>query len=113
MANATILVVDDDREIVKLVALCLKRDGYRVLLAYDGQQAIELARRCQPDLMLLDVLLPCMDGLQVCRVLRAESADDYVTKPLSMRELLARIRAVLRRTMRTRVSGPLEMALTA
>jgi len=86
--------------------------------------------------MLLDVLLPCMDGLEVCRVLRAEShvpiilltscatdedkltgltlgADDYVTKPFSMRELLARIRAVLRRKMRTRVSGPLEMALTA
>jgi DNA-binding response OmpR family regulator len=136
MANATILVVDDDKEIVTMIALCLKKDGYRVLPAYDGQQAVELARQCQPDLIVLDLMLPQIDGLEVCRILRAESqvpiimlsgrsadkdklagldlgADDYVTKPFRLGELIARIRAVLRRTMRTGASGPLEMALTA
>jgi len=135
MAKATILVVDGDQEIVKLIALYLKKDGYRILPAYDGRKAIELARRCQPDLILVDVLLPYIDGLEVCRVLRAEShvpvimlascatgkdkvaglalgADDYVTMPFCLRELLARIQAALRRTM-VRVPDPLEIALTA
>ena len=121
MADARILVVDDDKKIVELVALYLKKDSYHVLAAYDGQQAIELARRTQPDLIVLDLMLPQVDGMDVCRILRAESkvpiimltgrstdddklqgldlgADDYVTKPFNPRELLARIRAVLRRT---------------
>jgi DNA-binding response OmpR family regulator len=115
-----ILVVDDDRKTVDLVRLYLEKDGYHVLCAYDGQQALELARARRPDLLVLDVMLPRLDGLDLCRILRAESelpvilltartteddkllgldlgADDYVTKPFSPRELLARIRAVLRR----------------
>jgi DNA-binding response OmpR family regulator len=115
-----ILVVDDDRKTVDLVRLYLEKDGYHVLLAYDGQTALELARHKRPDLLVLDVMLPKLDGLDLCRVLRAEThlpiilltartteedkligldlgADDYITKPFSPRELLARIRAVLRR----------------
>jgi DNA-binding response OmpR family regulator len=122
MANARVLIVDDDQEIVELITLYLGKDGYDVLPAFDGQQAIELARRWRPDIIILDLLLPQIGGLDVCRVLRAESripiimltgcstdedklaglalgADDYVTKPFRLRELLARIRAVLRRTM--------------
>jgi len=118
--NRTILVVDDDRKIVELVSLYLKRDGYSVLAAYDGQEALDLARRKQPDLIVLDRLLPELDGTDVCRLLRAESrvpiimltarstdddkllgldigADDYITKPFNPRELVARVRAVLRR----------------
>ena len=129
MADAKILVVDDDRKIVELITLYLKKDGYHVLAAYDGQQAIELARRKQPDLIVLDLMLPQVDGTDVCRILRAESkvpiimltgrstdddklegldlgADDYVTKPFNPRELLARIRAVLRRTVGEEESGP-------
>jgi len=111
MANAKILVVDDDQEFVELITLHLDKRGYRVLSASDGRQALELARRCQPDLTILDVL-PTLDGLEVCQILRAESrvpiiivssrstdADDYVTKPFCLNELLARIRAVLRRTL--------------
>ena len=118
--NRTILVVDDDKKIVDLVSLYLKRDGYSVLAAYDGQEALDIARRKQPDLIVLDLLLPELDGTDVCRLLRAEShvpiimltarstdedkllgldigADDYLTKPFNPRELVARIRAVLRR----------------
>jgi len=132
MADAKILVVDDDKKIVELVTLYLKKDGYHVLTAYDGQQAIELARRKQPDLVVLDLMLPQVDGMDVCRILRAESplpiimltgrstdddklagldlgADDYVTKPFNPRELLARIRAVLRRTSGKDESGPSEV----
>ncbi|MEJ5197499.1 MAG: response regulator, partial [Anaerolineae bacterium] len=71
--NRAILVVDDDHKIVDLVALYLKRDGYRVLTAYDGRTALEVARRSRPDLIVLDLLLPELDGLDVCRLLRAES----------------------------------------
>ncbi len=118
--NRTILVVDDDKKIVDLVTLYLKRDGYNVLKAYDGREALDVARRKQPDLIVLDLMLPELDGTDVCRLLRAESsvpiimltarstdedklrgldigADDYVTKPFNPRELVARIRAVLRR----------------
>jgi DNA-binding response OmpR family regulator len=119
--NRTILVVDDDRKIVDLVSLYLKRDGYSVLTAYDGQEALDVARRKQPDLIVLDLLLPELEGADVCRLLRTESrvpiimltarstdddkllgldigADDYLTKPFNPRELVARVRAVLRRT---------------
>jgi DNA-binding response OmpR family regulator len=118
--NRTILVVDDDHKIVDLVTLYLKRDGYRVLSAYDGREALNVARTRHPDLVVLDLLLPELDGLDVCRLLRAESrvpiimltarstdddklvglnlgADDYLAKPFNPRELVARIRAVLRR----------------
>jgi two-component system, OmpR family, alkaline phosphatase synthesis response regulator PhoP len=121
MSNKKVLVVDDDVKIVELVKLYLNRDGYTVLTAYDGKEALRLARESHPDLIVLDIMLPEMDGLQICRIIRAESAvpiilltartteqdriagldlgaDDYVTKPFSPKELAARIRAVFRRT---------------
>jgi DNA-binding response OmpR family regulator len=117
----TILVVDDDPKTVELIKLYLEREGYRALTAYDGRRALELARQQQPDLIVLDLMLPHVDGLDVCRILRTESAvplimltartteqdqllgldlgaDDYVTKPFSPRALMARVRAVLRRS---------------
>ena len=120
MAGKRILVVDDDAKTVELVKLYLNRDGYKVLTAYDGIEALRLARESRPDLIVLDLMLPGLDGLQVCRTLRGESdvpiimltartaeqdrligldlgADDYVTKPFSPKELAARVRAVLRR----------------
>ncbi|MFH1775511.1 MAG: response regulator transcription factor [Chloroflexota bacterium] len=120
MAGKRVLVVDDDRKTVELVKLYLDRDGYRVLSAYDGIEALRLAREGHPDLIVLDLMLPGIDGLEVCRTIRAESdvpivmltarttdrdkltglelgADDYVTKPFSPRELAARVRTVLRR----------------
>lgn len=120
MAGKRILVVDDDAKTVELVKLYLNRDGYKVFTAYDGIEALRLARDSHPDLVVLDLMLPGLDGLEVCRILRAESdipiimltaktseqdkligldlgADDYVTKPFSPRELAARVRSVLRR----------------
>jgi two-component system OmpR family response regulator len=121
LPNKKILVVDDDHKIVDLAKMYLEKDGYRVIVAYDGRAALELARREHPALIVLDLLLPEMDGRDVCRTLRAESnvpiimltartedadklvgleigADDYITKPCNFRELVARVRAVLRRT---------------
>ena len=118
--NHRILVIDDDKKIVELVRLYLQKDGYQVFVAYDGLEALDLARQKRPDLVVLDLMLPVVDGLDVCRILRTETkvpiimltarttegdkllgldlgADDYITKPFSPRELLARIRAVLRR----------------
>jgi len=120
MAGKTVLVVDDDVKTVELVKLYLERDGYQVLTAYDGIEALRLARESRPDLIVLDLMLPDIDGLEVCRTLRHESdvpiimltarttdqdkltgldlgADDYVSKPFSPKELAARVRAVLRR----------------
>jgi two-component system alkaline phosphatase synthesis response regulator PhoP len=120
MTGKKILVVDDDAKIVELVKLYLARDGYRVLTAYDGVETLRIARESHPDLIVLDLMLPGIDGLKVCSALRAESdvpiimltarateqdrlngldlgADDYVIKPFSPRELAARVRAVLRR----------------
>jgi len=120
-ADSGILVVDDDAKTVSLLKLYLENDGHRVLCAYDGVQALRLARQERPRLVVLDLMLPGLDGLQVCRALRSESdvpvimltakttegdkltglemgADDYVTKPFSPRELAARAKAVLRRT---------------
>jgi two-component system alkaline phosphatase synthesis response regulator PhoP len=120
MAGKKVLVVDDDVKTVELVKLYLKRDGYQVLVAYDGVEALRLAREGCPDLIVLDLMLPDIDGLEVCRTLRHESdvpiimltarttdqdkltgldlgADDYVTKPFSPKELAARVRVVLRR----------------
>jgi DNA-binding response OmpR family regulator len=120
MAGKRVLVVDDDVKTVELVKLYLNRDGYRVLTAYDGVEALRLARESHPDLIVLDLMLPGIDGLKVCHTLREESdvpiimltakttdqdkleglelgADDYVTKPFSPQELAARVRAVLRR----------------
>ncbi len=120
MTTKRVLVVDDDVKTVELVKLYLNRDGYRVLTAYDGVEALRQAREGHPDLIVLDIMLPGIDGLEICRTLRNESevpiimltarttdqdkltglglgADDYMTKPFSPRELAARVRAVLRR----------------
>jgi two-component system alkaline phosphatase synthesis response regulator PhoP len=120
MSGKKVLVVDDDVKTVELVKLYLNRDGYRVLTAYNGNDALKQAREGHPDLIVLDLMLPGIGGLEVCRILRKESdvpiimltalttdedrlaglnlgADDYVTKPFSPRELAARVRAVLRR----------------
>lgn len=120
MAGKKVLVVDDDEKTVELVKLYLNRDGYRVITAYEGEEALRLAREAHPDLIVLDLMLPGINGLEICRTLRNESdvpiimltamttdedrlrglnlgADDYVTKPFSPRELAARVRAVLRR----------------
>jgi DNA-binding response OmpR family regulator len=116
----TILVVDDERNIVQLVRLYLTNEGFQVESAYDGQEGFDKARKLRPDLVILDLMMPGLDGLEVCRRLRRESdvpviiltargddvdkivgleigADDYVTKPFNPRELTARVKAVLRR----------------
>ena len=118
---ARILVVDDEPSVTDLLAYNLRKANYEVSTAGDGRQALDLAREIHPDLILLDLMLPVVDGLDVCRELRRSmsvpiimitalgeetdrvvgleiGADDYVTKPFSMRELLARVKAVLRRT---------------
>ena len=133
MAGKRVLVVDDDVKTVELLKLYLNRDGYKVLTAYDGIEALRLARESYPDLIVLDLMLPGIDGLEVCRTLRDESdvpiimltarttdrdklagldmgADDYVTKPFSPRELAARVRTVLRRLPgETGRRGPVEV----
>jgi phosphate regulon transcriptional regulator PhoB len=119
-----ILVVDDEEKIVKIVSYNLTQEGYQVIIATDGQEALTKAQQENPDLMILDLMLPKVDGLDICRELRKNSstselpiiilsakeeeidkilglelgADDYVTKPFSPRELIARVKAVLRRT---------------
>ena len=118
--NELILVVDDEPKIVKLARDYLEKAGFQVLTAGDGQTALAMARTEKPDLIVLDLMLPGMDGLDVCRAIRRESdvpivmltarveetdqvtglelgADDYITKPFSPRALVARVRAVLRR----------------
>jgi DNA-binding response OmpR family regulator len=120
MAN-TILVVDDEKNIVQLARLYLGNEGFQVEEAYDGRQALDKARSINPDLIVLDIMMPEMDGLTVCKELRKTSnvpviiltargddvdkivglevgADDYVTKPFNPRELVARVKAVLRRS---------------
>ena len=117
----SVLVVEDERNIAELLQLYLEKEGYAVTIACDGGQGLEKFRAIGPDLVLLDVMMPVMDGWQLCRTIRAESdvpvimltaksetddkvtglksgADDYITKPFEMREVLARIEAVLRRT---------------
>jgi DNA-binding response OmpR family regulator len=124
----TILLVEDDATLADTIRYNLEREGYSVISAADGVTGLELARRDQPDLVVLDIMLPRLDGFSVCRILRQESdipilmltarqdevdriaglelgADDYVSKPFSLGELLARIRAILRRTDRQLVGS--------
>jgi DNA-binding response OmpR family regulator len=125
VVEARVLVADDDPKQAHLIRSYLERDGYAVAVVHDGRAAIEQARQRRPDLLILDVMMPRVDGLDVCRILRAESqvpilmltarsteddlllgldlgADDFLTKPYSPRELVARVRALLRRA---RTSG--------
>jgi len=118
-----ILIVEDEKDIVKMLDYNLKKEGFRTISAHDGEYGLDLAGRERPDLVILDLMLPGMDGLEVCKALKKENktasipiimltaksqesdkvvglelgADDYVTKPFSPRELIARIKAVLRR----------------
>ncbi len=121
-----VLIVEDDKKTASLVALYLEREGFQTVVAYDGQEAIELAERHEPIFVILDLMLPVVDGWEVCRQIRQSSdvpilmltargeevdrvsgltlgADDYVIKPFSPRELVARVKAILRR-------GPLRPA---
>lgn len=137
--GATLLVVDDEREVVRALQRSLTAHGYKVLTARSGEEAIEVFTRQRPDLILLDLLLPAMTGLEVCRQVRAKTnvpiivlsvkeaerdkvqaldlgADDYIQKPFGMNEVLARIRVALRRIAQVQTgaesrfqAGPLEV----
>lgn len=122
--KGTVLVIDDEKDLIELVRYNLEREGFDVLAAEDGSAGLELAQQHQPEIVVLDLMMPGIDGLEVCRQLRADArtrrlpiimltaraaeadrivgleigADDYVTKPFSPRELVARIKAVLRRS---------------
>ncbi len=120
MSQQAVLVIEDEENLLKAIKYNLEQDGYKVQSAMDGEQGLEMARQTQPSMIILDIMLPKLDGIEVCRILRRESnvpilmltakseeidrvvglelgADDYVTKPFSMRELMARTKAVLRR----------------
>lgn len=123
MAKGKILIVEDDRDIVEMVEYNLQEEGYVTISALNGEDGVKLARSEQPDLIILDIMLPIIDGFEVCRTLKSDDktshipiiilsaksqetdkvvglelgADDYVTKPFSPRELIARIRAIMRR----------------
>ena len=124
----SVLIVEDDRNIAELLQMYLEKEGYAVTTAFDGGQGLQKFRSIKPDLVLLDVMMPVMDGWAVCKSIRGESttpiimltakgetddkvnglrsgADDYITKPFEMREVLARIEAVLRRTGSTAVQA--------
>jgi len=124
MNKATILIIDDEKDVIEMVRYNLDKEGYDVISATDGTSGLEIAQRHKLDLILLDLMMPGIDGLEVCRRLRADTrtsrvpvimltakatesdrivglemgADDYVTKPFSPRELVARVKALLRRT---------------
>jgi len=123
MGKGKILIVEDDSDIVEMIEYNLKAEGYETLSAFDGRRGVELAQKEHPDLLILDIMLPVMDGFEVCRILKQKEAtadipiiilsaksqetdkivglelgaDDYITKPFSPRELLARVKAILRR----------------
>ena len=133
----TVLIVEDEKSIVDIVKFNLEKEGYAALTAYDGEAGLESARKGNPDLILLDVMLPKMNGFDVCRILRDEGnnvpviiltaregesdkvlgleigADDYITKPFSMRELMARVKANIRRTAMQQPGGNAPAAVVA
>ncbi len=134
MNSLKVLIVDDDENICNLLRLYLEKEGFETLLAFDGGQAIELFEKEKPGLVLLDIMLPVLDGWQVCREIRKTSdcplimltakgetfdkvlglelgADDYIVKPFETKEVIARVRAVLRRTQITDVSPAKEVHL--
>src|SRR6516162_7432342 len=127
--DTTVLVVDDDHKLISLVRMYLEREGYPVLAAYDGPQALEMFDRHKPGFVILDLMLPKIDGVTLCLRIRETSAvpilmltakveevdklvglsvgaDDYVTKPFSPRELVARVRAILRRSAPAALTRP-------
>ena len=126
MPSGKVLIVEDDRTLLDVLKYNLTKEGHDVVTASDGVEALDVARNKKPDLIVLDVMLPKLDGFEVCRILRSEmtvpilmltakagetdkvvglelGADDYMTKPFSMREFLARIRAMLRRAEMTKL----------
>jgi two-component system OmpR family response regulator len=128
MPGNKVLLVEDDRTLLDVLKYNLTKEGHDVITACDGVEALNVARDKKPDLIVLDVMLPKLDGFEVCRILRREmtvpilmltakagetdkvvglelGADDYMTKPFSMREFLARIRAMLRRAEMTRIAA--------
>ena len=128
MANEKILIVEDEKPLVKLLKYNLEKEGYRVVAAHDGEAGLAAVPKERPDLILLDVMMPKIDGFEFCKTLRKQfktpivmltakkeefdrvlglelGADDYVTKPFSVREIIARVKAVLRR-MADRVQTP-------
>jgi len=128
MSGSKILVVEDDQNLLEVLKYNLAKEGYAVVTATDGVQALDVARSEKPDLIVLDIMLPKLDGFEVCRILRTEmtasilmltaraeetdkvvglelGADDYMTKPFSMREFLARIRAMLRRAEMIKIAA--------
>ncbi|MCG3206109.1 MAG: Alkaline phosphatase synthesis transcriptional regulatory protein PhoP [Elusimicrobia bacterium] len=121
MAKEKILIVEDEKDLVKILKYNLEKEGYRPLVSYDGESGLALFRKEKPDLIILDLMLPKLDGFEFCRIARQESkvpilmltakseevdrvlglelgADDYVSKPYSVREVMSRIKAILRRT---------------
>lgn len=129
-----ILVVDDEELLVKGIRFNLQNDGYEVITGYNGEQAVQLARESQPDLIILDIMMPVMDGLTACTMIREfsdvpiilltaktedidklmgfeQGADDYLTKPFNILELKARVRALLRRASRHTVDKPDELVI--
>ena len=127
-SKKTILVVDDEKPIVDILTYNLQKEGYATLEANDGEEAIRIATEQKPDLILLDIMLPKIDGLTVCKKLRHTlnvpililsakdeeidkilglelGADDYITKPFSVRELMARVKANLRKRMKNLISA--------
>lgn len=133
--GAKILIVDDEHNIVDILKANLEREGYQTIAAYDGAQALDMGLNQKPDLILLDCMLPKIDGFDVCRKLRQQTnvpilmltakseeidkvlglelgADDYITKPFSVREVLARVKAQLRRVSLTDLEGDHQKVLT-